>query len=589
MRELVEVALQVSGTASLLSSLQQVSGAAGGAGGGISGVITQLLSFKNVVAGLATGALASKITGIGSAFENTQNRMAGTLTALGQTDNFTNGLSLAANLMQQINLDAAKLPGEAEQYVQVFTQALPQLQEAVGGGIKNMTAFSNRMTAIGVTLGIDAMQIARDTQLMLRAGQGGAGMDVRTFTTMLPFMKQVAGQANLTRESFNKMTSQDRAKLLTDTFAKLQPMLDNASNSWDAVTGATTSIGKELFRMSTAPIFGLMKSGLSAFNNLIMDSEGNFTKLGERILFVGQFLSTSFVEGAKLAGDALAPIGNILSGISFGGMGAMGSDIGAAFNNLAGIVNSLSQLLMPMVSLYGAYEATLMDLYTSVMPGLTSAIWAIIDPLVQFGLSIMESASFMLDYLRPFLGALFDAMGGLLEAVGNFLGPILVLLADIFGKVFRAVALYLMPAFSSLIEAITSFVKWLTDMLNKLGDGISAANAANGLTSKGTAPNATGGIMDFFKNIGATVAAKRAQAIAEATGVKATGAKTPKARGGASLNQDFRFSRFEIQQKFAEGFDPDRISIAFERDLGKAGEQKLSSGLEPLFSSGARG
>lgn len=47
---------------------------------------------------------------------------------------------------------------------------------------------------------------------------------------------------------------------------------------------------------------------------------------------------------------------------------------------------------------------------------------------------------------------------------------------------------------------------------------------------------------------------------------------------------DFRFSRFEISQKFAEGFDPDRIAVAFSNDLGKIGEQRMQSGFEPLYS-----
>ena len=69
-------------------------------------------------------------------------------------------------------------------------------------------------------------------------------------------------------------------------------------------------------------------------------------------------------------------------------------------------------------------------------------------------------------------------------------------------------------------------------------------------------------------------------------------------KGGADLNrrgrgdnsnrphsvQDFRYSRFDITQRFAEGFDPDRIASAFASDLEAMASQRLSSGFAPAFS-----
>ena len=58
---------------------------------------------------------------------------------------------------------------------------------------------------------------------------------------------------------------------------------------------------------------------------------------------------------------------------------------------------------------------------------------------------------------------------------------------------------------------------------------------------------------------------------------------TPEARGGGRTVQDFRFSRFEIEQKFEEGFDPDRIAVAFASDLASLTDYQRQSGFEPLF------
>ena len=69
-------------------------------------------------------------------------------------------------------------------------------------------------------------------------------------------------------------------------------------------------------------------------------------------------------------------------------------------------------------------------------------------------------------------------------------------------------------------------------------------------------------------------------------GVAADLAKPPTAdmAPSAGIYKDFRNSRFDIQQKFAEGFDPDRIAVAFANDLASTGERRLVSGLTPAFS-----
>jgi len=47
---------------------------------------------------------------------------------------------------------------------------------------------------------------------------------------------------------------------------------------------------------------------------------------------------------------------------------------------------------------------------------------------------------------------------------------------------------------------------------------------------------------------------------------------------------DFRGSKFDITQTFAEGFDPDRIAVAFSNDLAALADKKIGQGFNPLFS-----
>lgn len=71
---------------------------------------------------------------------------------------------------------------------------------------------------------------------------------------------------------------------------------------------------------------------------------------------------------------------------------------------------------------------------------------------------------------------------------------------------------------------------------------------------------------------------------AERAAEKATNRETSDARP-PSPNYDFRGSRFDITQNFAEGFDPDRIAVAFSNDLANLGENKAQSGFAPIFSA----
>ncbi len=69
---------------------------------------------------------------------------------------------------------------------------------------------------------------------------------------------------------------------------------------------------------------------------------------------------------------------------------------------------------------------------------------------------------------------------------------------------------------------------------------------------------------------------------AERRAAAAARRETPGER--APNHYDFRNSRFDITQKFEEGFDPDRIALAFSNDLANLGEKRLQSGFSPLFS-----
>mgnify|MGYP000866036801 CR=1 FL=1 len=58
--------------------------------------------------------------------------------------------------------------------------------------------------------------------------------------------------------------------------------------------------------------------------------------------------------------------------------------------------------------------------------------------------------------------------------------------------------------------------------------------------------------------------------------------------GKADVIQNFPGARFDITQKFEEGFDPDRILTAFTNDLAALGERNVQSGFAPAYAGTGR-
>lgn len=626
--------------------------------------LTQMFTPLGAAMGAITsGALVRSLTQINSRFEQTSQVIGGTLAALGfaggedPTEQFRNGLGLAAETMRAIQVSAAALPGEAQDYITVFQQALPNVSQSIEGSLADMTSFTNQITAIGRSFGIDAGQIGMDTMRMLQAGRGGAGMDVRTFMQLLPFMKSLEGHANLTADAFNRMTQPERALLLQQTMGRMGPMLEAAGGTFDAMWGAIQSTGEELLRIGGQPIFEGVKSGLESVNALLMDAEGNFTELGQNVVRIGQNIGTFIVDAirtatewvqtlygwferlgnsaifrrldemastlasagqslmrggaggaAGLAGGA-ATAGALGAGAAAGPMGLVVVALGAGLANfltrteevtevvgtMGSIIERVSHLIGPMLNTLMTFSDLLGDLVAGVLPGMLSGMDTIIGPLTFLYIWFSNIANLLMEELRPAMSELWIALGGLWEAVANVIGPLLAIFGPVLMGIIEILVAGLAPAFNLLIEWITgminalvSFVNWVGRLLGGAGAGvISAAQRQSALApgAQGEAAEQRGflsGLMDRLRQ-SSEAASEQASAVEQAAGGRGPAARAPGARGGARTQQDFRYSRFTIEQSFAEGFDPDRIAVAFASDVGRLGEQRLESGFAPLF------
>jgi hypothetical protein len=315
---------------------------------------TQLLSLGRAVKAFATAYVVKSVVDISDSFEQNTIAISGFLEAL-EFSKAGAGMADAADIIQQITNDAAKLPGEAEEYIEVFRAGLPVLKGAMpGGSLQELTAFTNRFAAIGKTLQVDAGQIGRDLSLML-GPKGRAGGNVLTFQRMLPFIRQLKGHATETAESFNVLTQPARLALLQEALANpaLSSMLERSAGSFDAMLGAAKSMVKTLVRLSTAGLFKGLKDGLDSVRSIFIDDGGKLTSTGETFVSIMQKIGYAVTRMIRLGGIVAKTL------IRFA---ASSIEVKLGLFGIAGAVIGLQKLLR--FGLIGAILLLIEDLHT---------------------------------------------------------------------------------------------------------------------------------------------------------------------------------------------------------------------------------
>lgn len=265
-----------------------------------------LLSLGTAVKVALGGFAVKAIIDVNNAFEKNTIAISSFLEAL-DLSKAGQGMADAAKTMESIETAAAKLPGEAEDYIEVFRAGLPVLKGAMpGGSLSAMTDFTNRFAAIGNMLKVDAGQIGRDLSLLL-GPTGRAGANVLTFQRMLPFIQRLKGHAKETAESFNRLTQPQRLALLQEALASpgLTAGLDRAANSFDALFGSAKSALNKFIREASVELFPGLKAGLEKLTATFIDGKGKLTPFGHEVVEVVKKIGTFIKQTAEMVGGLL--------------------------------------------------------------------------------------------------------------------------------------------------------------------------------------------------------------------------------------------------------------------------------------------
>jgi len=555
------------------------------------------------VVGAAVKSTAGQMIRAVSQYKTVEIGIGGALAAFELVPDFAAGRDAAAAVYKDLERLAAPLPGSVDDFVQVFQTTLPLAMDAFAekgkGSLRDIANFTSRFSAVAIANGVEAIQVASD---LPRLVGGSAGIMLPTFRKLLPLIKKAGADIGLTisgAEQLNKLTAGQRLMILQRVIALSGGAIDAFESTIDAAEGTIESYTAAMMRAGGAPIYQAYVSGLQRVVGALGGSEraltGAFVGFG-RLVAGAMNMAVSAAEqvGRTLAGiPLLRSLLAVMAGGGAGGVGATLSGMGqmaftGALAALEGTVQSIAgvfALLAPIVAAVTAVLAPIVAVFLMIH----SAVGAFIGTLADVALPVLgfvfSRVAVLFNELLPVFKAMYAAGQQLGKGLAQLVGPVVGVLGLALGGLVEVLKFVLVPAFSlvaiavrGLADGIEAVVNWLASYIPGMkavsfGGGKSLSDMFASLVPAGSGISAGAESMITRDLFGGPATA----------GAAAAGrAKVPKKRGGT--NYDFRYSRFDITQQFAEGFDPDRIAVAFADDLSKLGEMRAQSNLAPVFA-----
>jgi hypothetical protein len=493
------------------------------------GIASAATSVQGILGGLSVGYAIKSVVDLGSTFEETALSIAGNIQAFDLAPTLVEGQKAASRALDIIDAKAAKLPGEAEQYIEVFKTGLPQ---AIRSGLTDMEQiadFTSRYTAVAIANQIDSATAASDLFRML-AGQ--AEMQTRTFTALSPHL-------NMTAAQFNKLTAAQRRFAIEGVLGKFSDQLEAASNTFGAKSGELISTFRKLAREASVPLFEGLKVALSDVTRYLNE---NRTQLME----MGKTISENVLAGLRAIPPILKFMSDHMDSITlaakvFAGVWLAGT-LASGINNIITLVKSL----------------------TTAVTALNAA-----------------SAGGILSKLG---GGAAAAGGAVLSAAGLAAGAITLMPGtagggsdDFYARNRKLIADIQNTATAAIKTAagITAGTTWTGGMADAVQDFLPGLRSAYQQSLLGTAGFRPEQVIAVAQSFG--YAADEVTRLAESASATSAAAKVGADGKGKGPSVNIQNARFDIKQSFAEGYDPDRIAVAFTDTLAKLGQYRGQS------------
>jgi len=529
-------------------------------------------SFQQLATGgtvLALGAgfvsAATSLTRLNKELESTTNQLAGSIQVYKFAANYNDALLMAEGTLRRIKKDAADLPGTDTDFIRSFSINFPEQAQRGVKSLDEAITRSNRLTAVLLTKGVDSSQIGRDLGLMMR---GQAGADVRSFM-------ELKGQMGVKdAAAFNALSAQKRFEKLDEVIKKNKDGIDAFANTWEAVSSTSESYMKSLVIAGSKPLFEEAKKNLKAMNDYL----GPMMPKIERAL--GMTVSAGLAGVGYLGGR----IGGAIAGAApdSGVMGRVSEGALSMFNSLATVGNSLLTVLDPVLKAFTDMGFVTMQVAATLLPGLGQGLELLGGVIATFAQLGFQTLSSIMKTIGPMLVGVASVASSVIGFFANVMTVVLSQAKNVFGYVFK----YL----ETFAESLKYVYDWIKSKFSSIGGGgkLGEITSEWGEVVKGARKNlgiegidAVGGISGFMKKMDEDrkrAEEKRAKDEYMAA-LRAGQLKRP------TINQDFRGSKFSIEQKFATGFDPGRVLTAVREDAAALAQRRLTAGNTPLFGA----
>jgi len=461
-------------------------------------------------------AAAKQAVDLGSKFEDTSINIAGNIRAFDLAPTFDAATKSAANALDTIEAMAAKLPGETDQYIEVFKIALPKAIESGMNDIKAITDLTSRFTAVAVSSGVDAGQAGMDLFRML-AGQAGA--DVKMFTSLAPHLKMTAVE-------FNKLTIEARRLAIDKSLGNFKEMMEAAGNTFSSKMGEAQSHLKTLVRLAGEPIFTAVVEHLSKMNEYLSANKASLVDMGKA-------LSTTLISGVKTLADHFETI--VKAGKNL-------LEVFVAFR--AGVV--ATQLVNGLMLIVKAFQAI-----RTAAVGAAAA-----EAFATGGISALAGAAAAASVYAAFkmTESDIDKSFGQHQAAAEKAAKVADIaqmnkgvaeLSQILGDITQG-------KYTKIGDILpTEGPEALRLALKEVGRSYSTLSEQGQAAFGALVKQVGGSVGDFVKESKYKLAAK------------------PTLPGGPKkADVIIENARFDIKQAFAEGYDPDRIAAAFVEQIG---------------------
>lgn len=392
---------------------------------------------------------------------------------------------------------------------------------------------------IGLAFGIPRQQALRMVELLEKGPRHIRQMiqESRRFAVGAQTMQQME-RMEMASHAARAALTRMQVMIGSEIMPVIADLMESASEKIRSWLPAVREFGVFLRDNLTAALSTVVKMGkvlLANYALMKMTGSGIGGWAGRGLAFVR--------GGAAPSYGAIARTGNLLGRIP---------GVGGAFAGLAGMGNVT--VLLRVLSMLGRL---------TIIGTVALVAWRAFEAIRNNTLGIRDS---MLSFWRR-LQAHFAVVARLFAPVAKLFGG-----DGTIGRFFTVVLVTAIQTLADLIEGIVTVVEVMVIAIRKLWASPTRAFDMPSL------------LVEAAREQQAMHRAAMAEQEAERRARESLDRGAPAERAGTTFN--FHNARFDITQKFEEGFDPDRIAVAFVNDLAALGERRVQGalGLAGAFS-----